>query len=469
MKKNKWIISRHTRDIDLLVLVLKQVSGICLDKENEEVVLKKMGNFYNPRFGSLKISTLKSKVSQLSYYLFGYSNNRKFLISPLGYLYIKNINDLEKKKFVFLAMLWGIQYPNLTNKTSKEFEIFPFRLIIKLLTEERLSQKLYVSEISAIVMFQKKITKETYELLVNQIITFRNLSSQEVKEYFLNDKSSNLVNAVYEWDYYTKFILATNRIIHTNEGEVICTLSHGKNSSRKLKNTYIEINKDLLSFIKELEEEHPFTEEPQKPSSILTFDLYKKVYNFYPQVLNKYIEADENEYELSKILELPKLIKEYALNSKDENDAPMLFEKYLEQGFNLFSNIQAKRIGGAGNADVECIYLPIKEKFLVEAKSTANKLLLINSSRLETHQKKHLASYTIVITPMYSPAALTDIENRNIVILESNIFAEYLYNNLRFNRDNINYSEIYNIVIKNMGSDISEEVSMLTLDRFSLE
>jgi type II restriction enzyme len=165
------------------------------------------------------------------------------------------------------------------------------------------------------------------------------------------------------------------------------------------------------------------------------------------------------------ILELPKLIDEYSKNKDNEN--AYNFEDVLEKGFNTFVNVDAQKIAGAGNTDIKCIYLDDDSVFAVEAKSTKNKLSLLNSGRLEEHRNKVGANYTIVITPRYVPAVLKDIKNTNNVIITATTFSEYLYNSILKNERNINYTEINDIILSNLGTDISSDISDLTIKKFA--
>ena len=99
----------------------------------------------------------------------------------------------------------------------------------------------------------------------------------------------------------------------------------------------------------------------------LRIDIIKEIYSFYPSVL--LYEIGEHTL-LTHLLELPKLIERYANNP--ENETAYLFEKVLVEGFNLFYNVEAKGIGGAGHTDIECLYLTKKKEIL---QSNQNQLL----------------------------------------------------------------------------------------------
>ncbi|MFM9470795.1 hypothetical protein [Flavobacterium psychrophilum] len=192
--------------------------------------------------------------------------------------------------------------------------------------------------------------------------------------------------------------------------------------------------------------------------------MTKEIYSFYPRFLLEDIGELINDKKL-ELLNLPKLIEQYS-NNNNGSEA-YLFEDALVDGFNMFYNIEAEKIGGAGNTDVECLYLTQKKKFAVDAKSTKNKLSGINSGRLDGHREKIGGTYTIVITPRYVPAVLQDIKTSPIVIIRASTFSEYLYNCIENDIREIDYQDFDNIIVNNLGKDISKNISDLTIARFA--
>ena len=134
----------------------------------------------------------------------------------------------------------------------------------------------------------------------------------------------------------------------------------------------------------------------------------------------------------------------------------------------MFYNVEARKLSGAGHTDIECLYITKKKKFAVEAKSTANKLLGINTSRLKEHRKEIGAKYTIIITPRYVPAAKRDISETDNVIILANTFAEYLFNCISNDIREIDYGEFDDIIINNLGKDISSQISNLSIKEFGI-
>ena len=133
----------------------------------------------------------------------------------------------------------------------------------------------------------------------------------------------------------------------------------------------------------------------------------------------------------------------------------------------MFSNVEAVNRGVGAQTYIECWYITKKQKFAVESQSTANKLLGINAGRLREQREEIGGEYTIVITSRYVPATKRDIKGTPIVIILANTFAEYLYNHIFYEVRNIDYADFDNIIVNNLGTDISGLVSNMTLKKFA--
>ncbi|MCB0538668.1 MAG: restriction endonuclease, partial [Bacteroidetes bacterium] len=374
----KWILYRHTRDFEKLCAVAEFLksytkTGISKeDKTNLNLKLRELG-LYNERNPELPLDAINHKINQLSYYMFGYQakvdGQDRFLFSPLGNLFMKHVEDKEKTAKIFLTMLWAVQYQHPHSGTDNEFQLYPFRLIYKLLSEPRLSNKLYAFEVAYSVVFTKEITETKYNELVNELLDLRKLSDEKLATKFQEDRHA-YVNSAYEWDYYVSSLFESAGVLNKKDGVVITKLQHGNtNTFRKITRNEVSIPDNLKTLVQQLESEYTFLENPLllNDPERLKIDVVKEIYSFYPKTLLIEIgeEIDDFKFEL---LNLPKLIEQYA----DNNDGAeaYLFEDALTDGFNMFYNVEAQKIGGAGNSDLECIYIPKKKKFAVDAKST---------------------------------------------------------------------------------------------------
>lgn len=471
----KWILYRHTTDFDKLVVlaeILKSYTKTGISKEdkiNLNLKLRELG-LYNERNPELPLDAINHKINQLSYYMFGYQakvdGQDRFLFSPLGNLFLKNVDDKEKAAKIFLTMLWAVQYPHPHSGTDNQFQLYPFRLIYKLLSEPRLSNKLYAFEVAYSVVFLKEATQKTYNDLVNELLALRSLSNEEIAQKFQEDRHA-YVNSAYEWDYYVSTLFESAGVLNKQNGVVITKLQHGNtNTFRKITRNEVSIPDNLKILVRQLEREYSFLAKPLllNDPERLKIDVIKEIYSFYPKTLLVEIGDTVDDFKF-ELLNLPKLIEQYASNN--EGTEAYLFEDALTDGFNMFYNVEAEKVGGAGNTDLECLYIPKKKKFAVDAKSTKNKLSGINAGRLEGHREKIGGEYTIVVTPKYVPAVLQDIRTSPIVIIRANTFSEYLYNCIDNDVREIDYEDFDNIIIKNLGKDISKNISDLTISRFA--
>ncbi len=481
IEKEKWILRRHTKNFDKLCIVadsIKHYTNASIsnhDKAKLQERLREQG-LYSERNPSMPLDAIDHKIRDLAFYMFGYrdkvNGEKRFLFSPLGNLFLNNINDEEKLQKIFFTMLWGMQYQHPESPTSSSFQVYPFRMIFRLLNEQRLTKRLFAYEVAYVLMFVETIhTNKEYDAVVERILNLRAMSDEEITNLFEQD-SHALVNAVYEWDYYSSNILKSAGVLAKIDGSVICKLQHGNTQTfRKVTRNIVKLSNELQELYIALNNEYPYNEVPLRldDPERLKLDVIKEIYSFFPQVLLEHLgETSENIQIMEELLELPKLIEQYSNNNLGEE--AYLFEDILEDGFNMFYNVDAKKIGGASNTDLECLYTQPTQnkKFAVDAKSTKNKLSGINSGRLAGHREKIGGEYTIVVTSRYVPAVKQDIKNTQIVILLASTFSEYLYNCINNNIREIDYAPFDKIAANNMGKDISKEVSQLTFEQFAM-
>lgn len=478
VQTKKWILYKHTSDFLRIKEVVLDVKNKCVADISEQAKIAmqqrlELLNSYKARSKNWKpLDAMNHRINTLKYWMFGYEYQRKFIFSPLGNLFVKYINDESKLAKIFIAMLFSLQFEHPASGTDKVFQLYPFRLIFKLLLDERLDNKLYNPEFVYILPFVESVDNESYEILVDRILSFRKFGKEKLIEVFQKDEHL-YVNTVYEWQYYTQRLLESIGVIDINAGEDIIRLYHPTktNSTRKptgrtLKNGFVQINKQCRSFIERMLQEYSAFDNPIKldDPERLTIDSIKEIYNFYPKILLD--EIGERDEFYSDLLNLAKLIESYSNN--ENNETAGLFEDVLEKGFNMFFNVEAKRLGGASRTDIECFYLTKKKKFAVESKSTSNKLTLVNAGRLRKHREDIGGEYTIVITPRYVPAVKEDIKDTPNVILLASTFSEYLYNHIYHNIREIDFSDFDEVIVDNLGKDISGKISEITLQKFSV-
>lgn len=479
VERNKWILYKHTCNYELIKAVALDVKNSCktdisdVERHRMQDRLAALDLYKTRNPKDKPLDSINHRINTLEFWMFGYEDNscdKKFMFSPLGNLFLKYIGNEDKLLKIFTAMLFAIQFQHPANGTDKEFQLYPFRLILKLLTDDRLEGKLYNFEYALVLAFIKSINEVEYEKLVCDILELRKKTSDEIKAMYQADEHT-YVNAVYEWEYYTCKLLSTIGILSKVDGDFICKLYHPSKTGSKSKPTgrnatmgYVELTTFAKPFVVKMLSEYSYAQSPIRldEENRMQLDIIKEIYSFYPQILMEEIGEDD---ELTRYLQLPKLIEEYSHNP--ENDTAYLFEEVLCEGFDMFINVETRRIGGAGHTDIECLYLTKRKKFAVESKSTANKLGGISVGRLREHREEIGGEYTIVITPRYVPAAKRDIKGSPIVIILANTFAEYLYNHIFNDVRDIDYADFDDIIVNHLGEDVSKLISDMTLEKFA--
>lgn len=476
----KWILYRHTSDYELIKAVAIDIKENCMSQlslENHYQIQERLQalNLYKERNPNKPLDAINHRINTLEYYMFGYEEvvkkQKRFIFSPLGNLFLKHVSNPDTLKIIFTTMLYAMQYEHPHGSTPNQFQLYPFRLIFRLLRDVRLDYKLYNYEVEYYIVQVQRMNDEKYEELVERLLEFRKKDNSQIEKLFKKDEHV-FVNSAYEWEYYTKRLLEKADLWNAYDGELICKLAHPvrkattKPTFRNVTRGYVVLKEELEDYVDTLLKAYPFDTEPLKlnDSERLRVDVIKEIYSFYPIELLNYIGEEKDEV-TAQLLDLPKLIDKYAENNKGKE--AYLFEEVLVEGFNMFYNVEALGIGGAGQTDIEAIYLTNNEKFAVDAKSTKNKLSNLSSGRLRSHREKIGAKYTIVLTPRYVPAVLEDIKDSPIVILRANTFSEYLYNHINNNIRDIDYSDIHDIILQSYGRDISQQVSDRTLEKFA--
>ena len=486
--KEKWTIMMYMRDFDLMVTYAYALrSSNELTSENIDEILLKMeeDGIYRPRNGGSTF-TGQFKSIQIAWYMFGYYNNsrrkdeqKKMVFSPLGNLLLDNVRDKDKVSKIFTTMLFGNGFRQPFSRMDARFNIYAYRLIFKLLRDPRLGGKLYNDEVFYYAMFLKTIDENQYEELVQDILSFRNVSPYEKLKLF-KEHERVIGLACHEWRYATGMLESAGivNVYNDNENRVIGELTYGNispvtgkpNAVRRYTEDYIVLRDELVQYVDLLLNNYCYYEKPYPEDELTTkFNsaIVVDMYSFYPpELLHEIGEDAEEDRAISTMLSVARDVFYY---SHEETETGERFERALTNAFNLFEDVEAERIGGAGNADVECIYYPNAlppKKFDIEAKSTTRKLSQVNSRRLKTHRLMIGSKYTMIVTPNFSIGVLSDIAGEDSVIIKSATLANYLYQYIvKYGRE-ISYEMLDNIVEANIGKDITDRVNDYVYSNF---
>ena len=484
-KKAKWTIMKYVNSFDLILRYADLIRNLNAKVDDSTITeindIMRGLNIYQPKYGKPSVDTTNFKICQIVYFMFAYRNeksiNKEIVYSPLGNLLLDNIDDKDKVAKIFATMLYGLPFNHPFNKMSPQFNIYPFRLIFKLLSDQRIDCKLYQDELFYLVFWTKEIDSQSYDELIDSILALRAMSHSDKFALFTRrlDIEDTLANALHETTYLFGQLESAG-IASIFSGHTVGILRQGgfgrrdvpaypspaqmSNYSptglRKYKTDFIKLNEPVKPLLRNLMETYSVFDKPHELLNTLgRQDYILHLYNFYPEELLKEIGIKPDI--LGIMLKISQDINRYSRN-KEEGDC-YRFETTLANAFDQFNDVTAHCIGGPGNTDVECIYLTIDEKFAVEAKSTKTKLDAVNAGRLKLHRDKIMAKYTIVVAPYYKSSTETDILGTETVLITASALANFLYQSAVNNQNDISYKSLYDIVQSSLGSNITDKVN----------
>lgn len=493
-KKSKWTVMKYVNSFELICQYASLIRELHAKVDDEAIVrinsIMKDLKIYQPKYGRPSVDTTNFKICQIVYFMFAYRNeesaNREIVYSPLGNLLLDNLNKKDWVAKIFATMLYGMPFNHPFNKMAPSFNLYPLRVIFKLLTDTRLDCKLYQDEVFYYVFWLKEIDDLSYEKLVRTILWFREISPEKKYEIFTERLSvqDTLANSLHETTYLFGQLESAG-IVSRFAGNDIGTLRQGgfgrqeipdfispaelalhKPTGVRMYSTEgIRLKQSMLSLINSLLSAYPYDEKPHDMLNTLgRQDYILQLYNFYPQELLTELGIRPNR--IQTMLQITQDIKKYSRN-QEEGDC-YRFEYVLANAFNEFDDVEANTIGGAGNTDVECLYLTLDEKFAVEAKSTQTKLGLINAGRLQLHRNKINAKYTIIVAPYYKPSVETDIANTVNVMITASSLSNFLYQSTIHNPEGISYEPLYKIVKESLGTNITSKVNEYVSRHFGI-
>lgn len=494
-KKAKWTVMKYVKNFNLLVQYAALIRDLKAKVDDEAIIevnsiMKGLG-IYIPKFGKPSVDTTNFKICQIVYSMFAYRNeksaNKEIVYSPLGNLLLDNLDKKDWVAKIFATMLYGLPFNHPFNRMHPSFNLYPIRLVFKLLLDERLERKLYEDEVFFHVFWTKDIDDSGYEKLVDQILKYRALS-YESKFHMCKERLSvedSLANALHE-THYLFGQLESSSIVTVCRGRVVGTLrqggfgrksvpdfiseeelkKHPPTGMRNYRADYIQLVNAVVPLVEKLLAKYPYSE---KPHDLLTTlgrqDYILHLYTFYPEELLLDLGLS-NRNRIQMMLQITQNINKYSRN-QEEGDC-YRFEKVLADAFNELDDVDAKTIGGAGNTDVECIYLTINEKFAIEAKSTQKKLSAVNAGRLQLHRDKIKANYTIVVAPYYKPSVETDIANTVNVLITASSLSNFLYQYSIHSKDEFSYRPLYEIIKASFGTNITAKVNEYVSSHFGI-
>lgn len=472
MNRDVWLFPQNSCNIDQFFITLNvfaKLNGISR-KENVSQILMQQhaeNGLYNPYIQKdhYDYSSANHKIDEPRFYGAIYeTSNRKIHVSTYGELLLKYENDIIKRNKIFAAMMFNIQFDN-PYKKMKNFDIYPVRLIFKLLCEERLDNYLGNIEVSSILYFVKSVkNSDEYNEIVNKILYLRKKSIQETIG-FLKENSEQFVKNYVSCNYLFNILSDLGLTTQLKDSDSFYIHSPARKNPTIITPRKLSLINDYKKFITKYLEIESIYEEVKKPNGLRS-DWIRDIYNSVPEFLLN--EIDENEKIYTEYLQIPKLLVETSVNPNKWSQ----FEEYITKSFNLFEDVNAETIGGPGQPDSLCHYLKDNTIFCADGKSTHKKLSSINDGRLKQHRSLYNAKYTIIVTPGYVPSAVEDIKGTETCIITSYCFADlitkYIFK-LYKNREECSYEIFNNLILNNLGSDLSEKIYSIIDDRLGID
>lgn len=487
--REKWTMMMYMRDFDLMAnyaYALRMSNDLSSDNIEEILGNMEKEGIYRPRSGGSTF-TGQFKYIQIAWYLFGYYNNskkhgkkKKMVFSPLGNLLLDHIRDKKKTTKIFMAMLFAIGLRHPFSQMDNRFNIYAFRLVFQLLRDPRLEGKLYNDEMFYLVMFLKTVTKEGYEELVQDILQLRAENPYTKQKRFEEDECV-VGLALHEWRYVTGMLETAGIVEKCNDnGErLIGKLGYGKKDAngkysvyRRYLEDYVVLEKNLIPFLDVLLKNYPYDDRPypDEKSDVLSNSAAIRMYFFYPPELLEELGMDtKDDKAVAAMLQITNEIYDYAAAGIENTEN---FRYVLNEAFRMFSDVESERIHGTGNADITCAFKQgdrVAQKFNIEIRMPVKQekgRQRINSHTLKTHRQKTGADYALVVACDYTKSALKDIEGRQAVIIQPVVLANYLNQSILKNGREISYAALNEIIIENLGKDITELVENYIYNHF---
>lgn len=482
-KNHKWILQKNISSKSLLidfVGALNEQDNI-IDSENIKKQLKDK-QVYRGRSETGNAGTMGVRLSQACFYMFGYKKNDKFFPTPMSNLLLDTDRKLTIQQ-IALINLYSMQFPNPYSKTIDDFTIYMGRLLVKLLLDKRLDEKLYIDECIFFLMFLEHVDEEIYEELVESILEFRSLSFEEKFKLFksVDDYDDVFANATHEMNYYFMRIFTGFGVFDTigdrlHNGGNLLKFLHGKSTirtdayaSRTKYSGYIILDEDIKEDAIKLNEtfsafEYPLTQAGASSKE----DWIRELYLFTPlNYIDVLMQTDDDNKDIIENIE--NMIYHSKYGTRDGKS----FEHSLKPVFEMFrENRNVEIISGSGDTDLLCIMDDEYDnlyKVNVDAKTSKTSTAAIVATRITNHIQKNGSKYCIIVSPRFAKGVAGDIKFSKIVTIEAETLADYCLNECLSSKDKLaDYTSLDKLISDNLGTDITKKVNNIIDEKFEL-
>lgn len=482
-KDHKWILQKNISSKSLLidfVGALNDQDNI-IDAENIKEQLKDK-QVYRGRSEIGNAGTMGVRLSQACFYMFGYKKKDKFFPTPMSNLLLDKDRKLTIQQ-IALINLYSMQFPNPYSKTNDEFTIYIGRLLVKLLLDKRLDEKLYIDECIYFLMFLEHVDEEIYEELIESILEFRYLSFEEKMNLFksVDEYDDIFANATHEMNYYFMRIFTGFGVFDTigdkshNKGNLFKFL-HKKSAirtdayaSRAKFSGYIIIDEDIKEDAMKLNETFSAFDYPLTQSGASSReDWIRELYLFTPlNYIDVLMETKDDNKDIIGSIE--NMIHHSKYGTRDGKS----FEKSLKPVFEMFrENRNVEIISGSGDTDLLCIMDDEYDnlyKVNVDAKTSKTSTATIVATRITNHILKNGSKYCIIVSPRFAKGVAGDIKYSKIVTIEAETLADYCLNECLSSKDKLaDYTSLDKLISDNLGTDITKKVNNIIDERFEM-
>ena len=483
-KDNKWIFQKN---ISSSALISAYIDAMELQENiiNPEEIKNTLSsqNLYKGRSSDGSTNTMGVRLSQMCFYMTGYKKDGKFLPSATTQMTRKETKTFDISD-AFLVNLFSMQYPSPYSNTPENFQIYIGRFLLKLLLDERIERKIYIDEFIYFLPFIETLNETIYENLIQDILDYRKLSYDKKLKLFQMVKNYDDVfaNCMHEINYYFLPIFSGFRVFdlvqdsYHNDGKLF-EFRHGNGKtyrndairSRKKVSGYVKISDHLIDKASILVQKYSAFDIPETQATAISKDDWiRNLYEF--NMLNYINDIDlDKKYDEEVIVSVRDMVYESKYGTNDGKS----FEKSLQPIFELFrENLNVDIISGSGDTDLLCIMQENKSsiyKVNVDAKKTKNRLEKIHTTRLLNHIRKNESRYCIVVSPKFSKGAKLDIKGYEIVTIEAETLANYCLKECLNSNDGLaDYATLKDIILNNKGTDITENVNDLIVNRYKM-
>ena len=479
-KEHKWIFQKNISSSKLMIGFLHANNRLnnCASKTRLLDDLKATG-MYKGRSSKGSSNTMGVRLSEFKFYMFAYSlpeSKNKLIPSPMATSIMRD-ESAENVAKMSLINLFSMQYPHPFSNTPSCFKINAGRLIIKLLTEPRLNNKIYIDEFCYFVPFIESINEKLYEELIDSIIEFRKMSFCQKDFLFKQVENYDDVfsNVFHEFNYYFFRMFrdfGVLRIIKDseyNEGH-LHSFNHGDCGTKrndaydsgKKESGYVILSSSLIPLAQKLLENYSIFEKPISPSDkdILSQEDY--ILGIYQTKPLKYLSTISEEYkrsdEVSEIID--KMVHASKYGSRDGKE----LENALKDVFELFQQVEnVSIISGSGDTDLLCALRDDNDNFYninVDGKTSGTSTSALNPIRLSKHLRIHDSKYCIVVSSRFAHGVSCDILGFPIVAITAQALANYCFSGYNASDNGfIDFTFFEELATRYMGQNITKVIN----------